>query len=212
VGFFDFYALRHRPPHRARPKVLPTQSEAMIFLVCYVFAVAVAVGLGILAAVSDYRGMTIPNFMPLAVLAAFAVAWFASYAGTGGAPFSTFGVHMIAGAVMFVLTFILFALRVFGGGDAKLLSAYAFWFTPGQLILFLAYVTLLGAVIAVAALVLKKKALFKNPAPGSWIARTQSGEGLVPYGIAIAVGAGLMFAGLDYMAPELFALFLVPAA
>jgi Flp pilus assembly protein protease CpaA len=40
---------------------------------------------------------------------------------------STLYGHLIAGSVMFVVTFIFFALNMFGAGDSKLATSIAFW-------------------------------------------------------------------------------------
>ncbi len=173
----------------------------MLFLIIFLFAVLSAVGIGALAGWSDFKGMTIPNIYSVFIVLAFIPAFAADhFAGAG--IFFFWQSHLIALAVMFVATFIMFALRTLGGGDAKLLSAYALWFGLKGLPIFIFYTAFLGGVLGLAALVLRQWKPIKSPAEGSWIARVQDGESKVPYGIPIAGGALLSFFLLDFVSPE----------
>ena len=109
---------------------------------------------------------------------------------------------------MFVLTFFIFMAKIMGGGDAKLMTAYAFWFGIKGLIVFLFYTALFGALLAVAALWLKKKKPCEAPTEGSWVQRVQAGESAIPYGIPILIGAILSFIKLGYFSPAYLASFL----
>lgn len=60
----------------------------MIPLILFLFCVCVAIGTGLLAGLSDFRGMTIPNLYSLVVMGAFVCAFFAvRLAGHGGGRF-----------------------------------------------------------------------------------------------------------------------------
>jgi Flp pilus assembly protein protease CpaA len=61
------------------------------------------------------------------------------------------------------------------------------------LVVFLFYMALMGGLLGIAALVMKKKQPFKNPPEGSWAQKAQSGKSVVPYGIAITFGAWCAF-------------------
>lgn len=182
--------------------------QLILFLVLYLSFVLFALGAGFLAVLSDYKGMVIPNYLPLIVLGSFFGAWAAAYAG-GADIFEPLRVHVLSGIIIFVVTFIMFALRIFGGGDAKLITAYGFWIAPSALFLFLALVTISGACVALAALILKSQQPFKNPRAGSWVARVQSGEAVVPYAIPIFVGVVVTFWHLDFFQPATLAIFVV---
>jgi prepilin peptidase CpaA len=136
------------------------------------------------AATSDLRRFRIPNACALAVLAAFApAAWAAAL------PWETLLVHLGVAAGVFVISVGLFALGVWGGGDAKLLPAAALWIGLGGLPRFLLVMTVAGGMLAALLLGLRRLPL---PA-GSWLQRTAD-AGHVPYGVAIAA------AGLDWWA------------
>lgn len=181
----------------------------MIFMIIYLFSVLAALGLGVLAGWTDFRGMTIPNYIVVIVFASF-FACFGAVHLAGVEVFAPFQSHLIGGTVVLVITFTLFLLKKLGGGDSKLMAAFSFWFGLKGLPVFLFYMLFFGAVLAVAALVLKKKKPVKNPPEGSWIARVQSGESVVPYGIPIAIGAFVGFLYMGLLAPSTLSLFLMP--
>lgn len=74
---------------------------------------------------------------------------------------------------------------------------------------FLFYMALVGGVLGLVALALRKWKPVKNPAEGSWIARVQAGENKVPYGAAIAAGALASFVELGYFSSEVLSSFLM---
>lgn len=180
----------------------------MIFLVVYLFCVMAALGLGLVAAWNDFKGMTIPNYIALSLIAAFVIGYGAAWSG-GADVFASFVSHLGAGLTVFAFTFVMFATRLIGGGDSKLAAAYSFWFGFQSIAVFLFYMVFSGAIVAVIALVLKKIKPVKNPPTGSWIARTQAGESVVPYGIAIFIGAVAAFSDMGIFNPESLTLFLV---
>lgn len=140
----------------------------------------------VLAALTDLFEMTIPNRIPAVLLAAFfVVAPFVGLSWTG------FGMHLVAGLIVFSVGFTLFAFNVMGGGDAKLLTAAAVWygFTP-ELLSFLIHVAYLGGILTIAILLLRARSntviAMGLPIPHSLLSAKK-----VPYAIAIGV-AGLM--------------------
>ncbi len=142
------------------------------------------------AAACDAFKMEIPNALPLSVALFFFAAWAIEFASGSGEQFfaQPLWYHLVAGLAAFFVTFLLFALRVFGAGDAKLISACALWTGFQGLPVFLLWVTIMGAMLALLTLLLRK---FKPKTPfseESWIGRATNGEAVVPYGIAIAFG------------------------
>jgi prepilin peptidase CpaA len=101
----------------------------------------------IAAAVEDVRRLIIPNRYCLAIALLYPLYVFASPNGVdwvGG---------LIAGAALLVVGFALFALRVTGGGDAKLLAATALWAGPALLPEFIFVTALAGGAVALAVIV-----------------------------------------------------------
>ena len=179
----------------------------MIFLVLYIFGIICALGLGVLASLSDLKGMVIPNYISAIVVMAFIFSY--TGAALGGVEiFSSLRVHLLCGGIFFIVTFIMFAMKIIGGGDAKLASAFSFWMGAHEsLMAYMFYMAIGGAALAVVAVFLKKVKPLNIKNEKSWVSRVQNGESVVPYGLPIAFGA---FAGLKeggFLSYELFFLF-----
>ena len=146
----------------------------------------------LMSCVSDIRTLRIPNSYVIAVAAFFIVA----YAWDPGA-FGRWWEHLGALVAIFVITYVMFCLGMMGGGDAKMGSALALWVGLKGILPYVIYMGIAGGVVGVLSLFFRKKKLFRNPRPGSWIAVVQDGGNAVPYGIAISIGAwaGLFHTG-----------------
>ncbi len=145
-----------------------------------VFPVAV-----IFAAFTDLFSMTIPNRISLFLVAGFlALAPFAP-----GMTLETFGMHLAAGALVLAVTFTLFAFRVIGGGDAKLLAAVALWVGWDQLALYILLASMAGGALCVALLMFRAVPLPVRLAKEVWLERLHRPRGDVPYGIALSAAA-----------------------
>lgn len=92
-----------------------------------------AIGLFAASMVCDVRRRRIPNAIPLALLALFAV-----YALTGAAgPQRVLWAHLAIGAVLLATGFVLYLSGPFGGGDGKLIAVAGVWAGPADLSVFL---------------------------------------------------------------------------
>lgn len=185
---------------------LPVQLIAMIYLVIFVFCIVAALGTGILAGLSDFRGLVIPNMYP-AIVAGTAVPAVAAAHFAGVPVMGPPLMHGLIGAAVFAATFVLFTIKAFGGGDSKLLTAYALLVGPKGIVPLLFYMALSGAVLGVFTIYTMKKKPFKAPKEGGWIARVQAGENRVPYGIPIVLGAVAAFAYMGCFSPSLLGAF-----
>ncbi|MDU0308254.1 MULTISPECIES: A24 family peptidase [Rhizobium] len=137
---------------------------------------------------SDLLTMTIPNRVSLIMVISFAVL-----APLGGVALPAIGMHALGAAIVFGICFALFALNVMGGGDAKLLSAAALWFSCEPVLLtFLAYVSAIGGLLTLAILLIRSQSntilAIGLPIPNSLLLAKK-----VPYGIAIAIGGFMAF-------------------
>jgi prepilin peptidase CpaA len=140
----------------------------------------------IVAALRDATSMTIPNWISIALAAAFAPAALAAGLGVAEA-LACLGVGIAALAIGVAL----FALRWIGGGDAKLLAAAALWLGLPGIASFLLWTALAGGALALVLLSARRFAALSGlpAAPPAWLARLLKPEGDIPYGIAIAAGA-----------------------
>lgn len=132
-----------------------------------------AIGL-LTAAFTDLKRRQIDNWLNAGIALAAPAFWWAS--GLDLWP----GMAWQAGVAVltFVVCAVLFALRMMGGGDVKLLAALALWIRPEHFAWLVVWMSLIGAVLTVAF--------------ASWhIARRQPGRAAIPYGVAICA-AGLL--------------------
>jgi len=142
----------------------------------------------IFAAISDIASMTISNWVSLGLIAAFALV-----AVMTGMEFSILKDHLLAGGVVFLVGFACFAMGWIGGGDVKLCAVTALWLGWDLLFPYLFYVCIFGGVLTFF-LILLNKCVPKLPgflARRAWFSRLHALEDGVPYGIALA-GAALV--------------------
>jgi prepilin peptidase CpaA len=129
-----------------------------------IFSLA-GIALFIVAAYSDVKSFRIPNLL-VATVALLGVARLIAI-GDPNIALHTVG----ASFALLAVGFSLFLLGYIGGGDAKLITAAALLVGYNDLFSFLFFMSLCGAVISIAALVIRRKAKVKV---------------YVPYGVAIA--------------------------
>jgi prepilin peptidase CpaA len=145
------------------------------------------------AALHDVNRLTIPNWLNLTIAGLFVPAALVS-----GLPLEILGGHVLAGALAFVIAIGLFAFRVFGGGDAKMIPAVMLWIGPGAALSFIVTMAMVGGACALVLLV-GKRSIPAAAIPGFMRAPFE-GNGGVPYGVAIAAGAVLAGASSPLLA------------
>jgi prepilin peptidase CpaA len=146
------------------------------------------------AASSDLLSMTISNRISLILIAGF----FALAFVIGMNPTAVM-MHIGAGALVLVVSFGLFARGWIGGGDAKLAAATALWLGFEHLMTYLLYASLLGGLLTLV--LLQVRAL---PLPGlltgqDWAERLHRKDTGVPYGIALAAAALIVYPDTIWM-------------
>ena len=142
----------------------------------------------IFAAASDLFTMTISNRVSIALLVIYAPLAYCS----GVAPFEI-GLHLACGAAVLVLTFVMFAFGWIGGGDAKLAAATAVWIGWDCLADYGVDAALIGGGLTLALLQIRKWPLPRWSITVEWITRLHDRNAGVPYGIALAAAALLVY-------------------
>jgi prepilin peptidase CpaA len=148
------------------------------------------------AASSDLFTMTISNKVSLALAAGFLALALAI--GMGPAEI---GMHVAAAAVVLVVAFVFFAQGWVGGGDAKLAAAVSLWFGFDHLLQYLVDAALLGGVLTFAIINFRLVPLPPRIEQWAWVARLHEKKGGVPYGIALAAAALLVYPDTIWMKP-----------
>ncbi|MGN6515502.1 MAG: A24 family peptidase [Rhizomicrobium sp.] len=136
------------------------------------------------AAVWDVASFTIPNWLQLALIAAFAVLMLVHPLGAG-----EFGWHLLAGFIGLAIGFTLFALGYIGGGDAKLFACVALWFGLNDLLAYALVASLFGGALTLGILAIRRVPLPEPLMAQGWLVRLHDEREGIPYGAALAAGA-----------------------
>ena len=97
------------------------------------------------------------------------------------------------------MTFIFFARGWIGGGDAKLAAATALWLGFDQLMNYLLYASLFGGRVDILVIRFRVMPLPAALAGQEWAARLHRVDAGVPYGIALAASALLVYPDTFWM-------------
>jgi prepilin peptidase CpaA len=146
------------------------------------------------AAASDLLTMTIPNRVSLALVAGFVALALASGMAT-----TDILSHIGAGAAVLVIAFACFAMGWVGGGDAKVAAAASLWFGFAHLLDYLVYASLFGGALTLLLLQFRQWPLPLRLASQSWLSRLHAKESGIPYGIALAIGALMIYPETDWI-------------
>lgn len=146
----------------------------------YGLLIALAIAL-LVAAFTDIQRRQIDNWLNLAIAAGAPAFWWASGLSLWPDVALQLGVALAA----LVLLAGLFALRMMGGGDVKLLTALALWIEPTMFLHLLVVMAIAGGVLTVVMVI--------------WhTMRRQRDKLAIPYGVAIAFG-GLWVLAMNYL-------------
>jgi prepilin peptidase CpaA len=148
------------------------------------------------AASSDLLTMTISNRVSLILIGSFFVL-----AGMWGMPLTEVGIHVGAALAVLVVSFTFFACGWIGGGDAKLAAATALWLGFDQLLNYLTVASLFGGILTLAIIRFRLMPLPSALAGQEWAKRLHRMDAGVPYGIALALAALLIYPHTAWMKP-----------
>lgn len=152
----------------------------MIETIEYGLLIALAIAL-VFAAFTDIRRRQIDNWLNAAIALGAPLFWWASGLSLWPDVALQLGVAVAAFAVLAGL----FALKMMGGGDVKLLTALALWVRPEIFLQLLVVMALAGGILTIVM--------------GAWhVARRQKERLAIPYGVAIAFG-GLWVLAINYL-------------
>jgi len=151
--------------------------QGNFFVYGLVGALAIAL---LVAAFTDIRRRQIDNWLNAAIALSAPVYWWAA----GLSLWPDIAIQLGLALGVFVALAGLFALKMMGGGDVKLLTALALWLAPMSFLKLFIVMSLLGAFLTIVTV--------------AWhFILTRRRDAKIPYGVAIAV------AGLITLAPTL---------
>jgi prepilin peptidase CpaA len=146
------------------------------------------------AAASDLFTMTISNRVSLALVAGFLIL-----AILGGMGLTDILLHVGAGATVLTVSFACFAMGWVGGGDAKVAASAALWFGFGHLLSYLVYASLFGGALTLLLLQFRQWPLPYSFAGQAWLLKLHAKESGIPYGIALAIGALMIYPETEWI-------------
>jgi prepilin peptidase CpaA len=146
------------------------------------------------AAASDLLTMTISNRISLALGAGFLVLALLS-----GMEFHDILSHVGASATVLAVAFACFAMGWIGGGDAKLAAGATLWFGFGHLMNFLLYASLFGGALTLLLLQFRQWPLPYAFATQPWLLKLHAKDSGIPYGIALALGALMVYPETEWV-------------
>lgn len=131
-------------------------------------ALAAFVGLLIAVAVSDIRGLTIPNRYSAAIVLLYPVYALAAPHGVDWID------GVIVGAIALSIGFVLFAMRFAGGGDVKFFAAVSLWAGSHHLAELAIVTALVGGIVALVMIVHRRMTKPRTTATAGFTARTMA--------------------------------------
>jgi prepilin peptidase CpaA len=142
----------------------------------------------IYAGIADLLTFKIRNVLVIAVALAFLVL--APLAGFAPVDIA---LSLAVALAVFAVTFGFFAAGWIGGGDAKLATAAALWFGWEHALTYFVYAALLGGALSLALILFRRIPLPATLSRISPVARLHSADSGVPYGVAFAAAALIVF-------------------
>ena len=146
------------------------------------------------AACSDLLTMTISNRVSLVLVAGFFVLALVS-----GMDAAQIGSHAGAALIVLAVAFVCFARGWIGGGDAKLAAAIVLWLGFDQMANYLLLASIFGGVLTLAMLKFRIMPMPAMLARQPWAARLHRLDAGVPYGIALAAAALMVYPDTAFM-------------
>ncbi|WP_425410888.1 A24 family peptidase [Hyphococcus sp.] len=147
----------------------------------------------LIAAANDIYEFKIPNWISLVLVGVYPAAGLAVGAGA-----DILMEGALIGAAALAIGFGLFAAKIIGGGDAKLLAATTPWLGLGSLGVFLFNTALAGLVLALAMRMFRKLPILPVYAHAPWLIRLHERKKDLPYAVAIAAGGLISFSQTPY--------------
>lgn len=144
----------------------------------------------ITAGLKDLTSMTIPNWISIALIAGFPPAAWAA-----GLDLSAVAGHLAVGVGALLVGMGLFATRVIGGGDAKLMAAASLWLGMQSAGVFLLWTGVAGGLFCLAVIMARQNLRAYVVGADGWVGQLMEPKGDIPYGVAICAGVLAAFPG-----------------
>jgi prepilin peptidase CpaA len=146
------------------------------------------------AASSDLFTMTIANRVSLILIGGFVLL-----AGLTGMSLADMLTHAGVAAAVLVVAFLCFTRGWIGGGDAKLAATTVLWLGVSHLADYLVYASLMGGALTLLLIQYRAMPMPRLLLGREWAERLHRPDGGVPYGIALAAAALVVYPQTEWM-------------
>lgn len=138
----------------------------------------------VVAGLTDLTSMRIPNWISATLILAFFPVAFV----IGLSPLEV-GLHFGVALLVLAAGMAMFALRIIGGGDAKVMAAASLWLGAAALMPFLIWTAILGGAFSLVLMLGRTWASPHMSGAPAWVSTLFRPKGDIPYGVAICGGA-----------------------
>jgi prepilin peptidase CpaA len=138
----------------------------------------------VVAGLTDLTSMRIPNWISATLILAFFPVAFV----VGLSPLEV-GLHFGVALLVLAAGMAMFALRIIGGGDAKVMAAASLWLGAAALMPFLIWTAILGGAFSLVLMLGRTWASPHMAGAPAWVSTLFRPKGDIPYGVAICGGA-----------------------
>lgn len=146
------------------------------------------------AGTMDLFTMTIPNKISIFLVVSFFIV--APFAGLG---LTDVAIHVATCAGVLAIGIFMFWMNWIGGGDAKIFAAASLWFGWEHLGEFAIMTAIIGGVLTLGILAFRITPMPAAVLRFPWIERLYTTNVGVPYGIAIAIAALMIYPQLPWV-------------
>ena len=147
----------------------------------------------LIAAANDIYEFKIPNWLSIVLVAVYPAAGIAV-----GADAKLIAEGMLLGAAALTIGFGLYAIKIIGGGDAKLFAATAPWIGLGTLGAFLFATAVSGLLLAIVMSTFRRLPILPVFVHAPWLIQLHERKKDLPYAVAIGAGGLLSFSQTPY--------------
>lgn len=148
----------------------------------------------IFSSFSDLFSMNISNKVSLILIAGFVVLAFAI-----GMDMNTLLMHFATFALVLTVGFVLFALNIIGGGDAKLAASTALWLGWAHTGPYILLASFIGGLLTLLILKFRSGLVPEKLNKLEWVLRLHDNKNGAPYGIALGIAALFIYPSTPWM-------------
>ncbi len=148
----------------------------------------------IFSSFSDLFSMNISNNVSMILIASFV-----GFALMMGMDFQTILWHFMTFALVLTIGFVLFALNVIGGGDAKLAASTALWLGWAHTAPYILLASFIGGILTLLILKFRSGLIPEKLNKMEWVLRLHDKKNGAPYGIALGLAALIIYPSTPWM-------------